>query len=345
MKKSELHFGGFRLAENCANLRELVPIRSDTAIVVANWESRSRDLIEAYKIEGQRCIILNFEDSEVEQDDIDQLKADAEKGFETVEVETLCSPLDAEKVMSQSEQLAQKVAEAQPLRCSVDYSSLPKVVTQTLFRHFMLEGLCPIVNWIYLSGQYDGTPAETETYHQGAREFFSIRGAEGKGGISTKRIGVLALGADRPLIDAFLRKHNYDELHFVHAFSEHSPGLMDKIEEQMKWLMVEHGVASTDFAKCEALTVLDAFRAFAEIVEQYPDEGGSTIDLFCSGPKSHAIAASALVTSSSHVRLVGRVPDHYAKFNVVSTGEVSVTTVSDYTNPLIAKALVHPPVA
>jgi len=203
----------------------------------------------------------------------------------------------------------------------------------------MVEGVCPKVNWCYSSGLYDPTPAVDGSFNQGAKEFFSIRGAEGGGGMSNQKIAVLALGADRTLISSFLRNSNYDMMHFLDASSEHSPMLERRIKEQRKWLQVEYGVQESSFTECSASSIVGTLSKLLDIMSNYPTDGGSSIDLFCSGPKSHAISASALVSSSSNVRLMGRIPNEYLRIDVKPTKEVSITTVSDYTNPRIVAAL------
>jgi hypothetical protein len=58
----------------------------------------------------------------------------------------------------------------------------------------------------------------------------------------------------------------------------------------------------------EATTVSETLEVFSEIMKSYPDSEGAAIDLFFCGPKSHAIAAAALVNVHANVRLVGRSP-------------------------------------
>lgn len=339
MKAHERYFGGFRLRETSGSLAELPKSRADVSIFVVNWETRSKDLLACGQLTGENCILVRFSDWPGDDAYLAHLADLAKARFEHVEFASLTSPLNFDALMSDSEDLARKICKRGPLSCAVDYTSMPKAMVQTLFRQFMIEGLCPIVTWFYLPGLYDETPVRLEESHQGASQFFAIRGAEGSGGMSTRRVGIVALGADKPLTDAFLRAHNYDETYFVCATSDKSPELSKKMDAHKKWLMIEHGAADSDFINCGALTVIEALNAFDKIVSSAPADQGCSVDLFCSGPKSHGIAASALITNHEHVRLVARQPTSYARFDVKSLGDVSVTTISDFTNPSMGRAL------
>lgn len=334
-----IFLGGFKIIDRISSIEDIESLTTDLAIIVIGWESRSSQLLEAGALSGDVCLLLNFKDDNISEAEKARFHLLASRNFSTVENVELCSPLEAETVMSETEDLVRRIYLRGPTTCSVDYSSMPRVVTQTLFRQFMVEGVCPKVNWCYSSGLYDTTPAASSTFVQGAKEFFSIRGAEGGGGMSNQKIAVLALGADRSLISSFLRDSNYDMTHFLDAESEHSPKLEERIKEQRKWLQIEYGVQENNFTECSASSVVGTLSKLLEIMSDYPTDGGSSVDLFCSGPKSHAISASALVNSFSNVRLVGRVPKEYLRIDVKPTKEVSITTVSDYTNPSIIRAL------
>lgn len=341
MRSDERYFGGFRLREMTGGLSELPSLHADVSIFVVNWESRSKDLLAGGRLSGEICILVQFEDWPGGENYVAELQKLAGQRFANVEVERLASPLNFEQVMSDAEGLARKISKLNPLSCAVDYTSMPKSVVQTLFRQFMVEGLCPIMTWLYLPGRYDDTPVGQDEFHQGATRFFGIRGAEGSGGMSTQRVGIIALGADRPLTDAYLRQASYDEVYFLCATSDKSPEMTRKMQAHKLWLMAEHGAAEESFISCNNLTVIEALKAFDNLLKEAPADMGYSVDLFCSGPKSHGLAASALVTNNEHVRLVARQPSGYARFDVISNGEISVTTVSDFTNPAMARALVR----
>lgn len=339
MNDLQLYFGGFRIDETIGNIEEIQPSIADVAIFVIGWETRSYEALDKKLVSGERCILLSFEGDDIDQSVIDEFEYSAKKLFNTVILKRLCSTTDTEKLMTATEDFASEVSKIEPLVCVVDYSSMPKLVTQTLFRRFMIDGCCPRVMWLYLTGLYDQTPASKADFHQGARKFFTIRGADGAGGISTEKIGVLALGSDRALIHSFLLENSYDYTFFLSASTDYSPQLMQRINEQKIWLQSEHGVSPDEFVECEASTVIGTLKVLDGILSDYDVESGAAIDIFCSGPKSHAIAASALVSSRRNIRLVGRVPENYLRFDVPPSGQISITTVSDFTNPLIAKVL------
>lgn len=333
-------FGGFRIEDLIEHRDRLRVTTCDVAIIVVGWESRSSQLLEHDLISGKTCILVSFNDDGIDEATRDTFMKSACKSFEVVEPFSLSSPLNAEQVMTDTESLAEKVRKLQPSVCAVDYSSMPRVVTQTLFRQFMIEGICPRVHWFYSSGLYDKTAIVTDDFNQGARDFFSIRGAEGSGGISSQRVAVLALGADRTLISSFMRQGSYDLWNFLDAASSHSPKLAERIKGQRIWLQSEHGIGISDFRECDAKSVVGTLRLMDQILQDFPPDEGIAVDVFCSGPKSQAIAASALVSVYGNVRLVGRIPVQYLKVDIRPTKEISITTVTDFTNPLLVRALI-----
>lgn len=337
--ESSIYFGGFQFVDQVRQVLDFSPLVCDLAIIVVGWESRSYQLLEHGLVKGRACILVSFDGDGIEESERERFSAQASLHFEGVLKFQCSSPLDAQMVMSDTERLAGFVSGLHPSVCAVDYSSMPKVVTQTLFRQFMIEGVCPRVHWIYSSGLYDDTPVVSDEFNQGAADFFSIRGAEGNGGISSQKVAVLALGADRTLISSFLRSSSYDITHFLDAASTHSPKLAQRIKEQRLWLQAECGIGYQDFLECDAKSVVGTLKILLDLIKRFPEEDGAAVDLFCSGPKSQAIAASALVSSFRNVRLVGRVPHRYLKIDVRPTQEISVTSVTDYTNPLIVHAL------
>jgi len=333
-------FGGFRIDDVIGHRGSLEVTPCDVAIVVVGWESRSSQLLDCGLISGKVCVLVSFDGDGIDDASRRAFTELAHQSFSSVETFQFSSPLIPEQVMSDTERLAEVIRRLQPSVCSVDYSSMPRVVTQTLFRQFMIEGVCPRVHWFYSSGLYDETAIVTDEFNQGASSFFSIRGAEGNGGISSQRVAVLALGADRTLISSFMRQGSYDLMNFLDAASSHSPKLADRIKEQRLWLQSEYGVGGSDFRECDAKSIVGTLRVLDEILQSFPSDEGIAVDVFCSGPKSQAIAASALVSVYGNIRLVGRVPVQYLKVDVRPTEEISITTVTDFTNPLLVRALV-----
>jgi hypothetical protein len=336
-----IHFGGYSISDSICNYKTLAPLEVDFAIIVIGWESRALLALKHKLLRGNSCFLVRFEGDGISDLNVSKYRHLAAACFRTVEVVQMCSPMKADEIMTAAERLVTRVQDLKAAIGAVDYSSMPRVVTQTLFRQFMVVGVCPKVHWLYWSGQYDGTALVKGECEQDAQSFFTLRGAAGNGGMSFQRVAILALGADRSLIRSFLRQGAYDVYHFLDATSPHSPILSSRIGDQRNWLVSEYNISRGAFVDCDARSIVGTIRSLISIVGDYTEGPGTAIDIFCSGPKSHAVAASALVSSFRNIRLVARTPKRYIRLDVKGSSEVTVTSVTDFTNPRVVSALLQ----
>jgi len=338
---AKVYVNGFRIEDKIQLLSDFSKSTFGSMIFVMGWEERAIHLLRSGKVGGEVCYLTEFEESSVSDSTRGEFLKLAGELFSETKLIELGSLKCADAVMTATEQLVSDIKSKDGVDCAVDYSSMPRVVSQTLFRRFMIEGARAKVVWFYVSGAYDQTGLpEHGSMDSGAKEFFTIRGADGLGGMSSKKIALLGLGADRALAAAFLRADNYDTTHLLYASSRHSPKLMAKVLEQKYWLQAEYGMTEDDFEGCDSASVADALRGFRKILSDYPEDSGVAVDLFCCGPKTQTIAAAIVADAHKNVRLVGRVTGEYKKLDVPPTNELSTTVVLDFTNPRIVDSLI-----
>jgi hypothetical protein len=90
---------------------------------------------------------------------------------------------------------------------------------------------------------------------------------------------------------------------------------------------------------CDEHDVVSSLGVLSDILIRYSDHPNASFDIFCAGPKTHSIAASALLTKFKNVRLLGRIPKEYSRMDIQATGLCTVTQVTDYTNVLVGRML------
>jgi hypothetical protein len=329
---------GFRFDECEFSSEQSIDVEVNTAIFVVGWEDRSITLLKSGVVRGKKCILLRFEDDEIEEQTQSEFERLANKSFESVETVELRSVYKVQELMSDAEKLVSDSFKSNGL-CAVDYSSMPGILTQTLFRRFMINGNCPRVNWLYSIAVYDETPCIEADYHQGLDDFYSVRGAEGVG-LNARKIAILSLGADLALSRRFLARDSYDLVYYVYSDYPGSPALTEKLQTQIDLMMKDPAIENRMIVKSSPNLIIPALSELNDIMSHHPDEN-SSVEIFCNGPKSHALAAATLVSQFNHVRLVGRVPESYKRYNVPASGKFTSTTITDFTNPAIIEILTN----
>jgi hypothetical protein len=331
---------GFKITDKTSNVKNIDVGFLDVLFVVIGWEERSFHALEAANLRGDTIVLVSFEGDGISSIQKQKFIDLAKIGFAKVEHKSFCNAKNIDQLRGQLEAMVDSISTSNFLQIAIDYSSMPRVMVQTLFRLLISDGICPRIHWIYSSGKYDTTQVVENSFHQGVvGDLFSVHGANGSGAVSEKRIGVAALGGDQELVAMFLRHENYDDVYFLDAPSISSPKLEAKIRQQRGWLQSEHGIDGSQFYSCNEHNVVEAVGILSEIMNKYSRYPNASFDVFCAGPKTHSIAASAVISRFENVRLLGRVPSAYARLNVLPTGSCTVTCVSDYTNIRIAELL------
>lgn len=333
---------GFRVEDKICDHNALKISHLDLSIFVIGWEERSISTLMHANVSGKKALLVSFKGDGISESDRQTYFELASQKFDDVVHKEFCNARDVDELRGEIETLVDDIADGKLTEIAVDYSSMPRVMVQTFFRLLMSEGVCPRIHWIYSAGKYDNTEVVDQGFHQGVSgDLFSVHGAYGAGAVSEKRIGIAALGGDQELVAMFLRHENYDDLFFVDAPSMSSPKLQQKIEKQREWLQSEHGIDPVRFSSCSEHKVVEAIKVISKIISSFERYPNTSFDIFCAGPKSHSVAASALISKFENVRLLGRVPGRYARLNVLPTGTCTSTCVSDYTNIRLAGLLVR----
>lgn len=308
-------------------------------VFVVGWESRSLNILKNAQVRGKNAVLIRFDGDGIEEDVQKEFESAAHQKFDNVQVRILCNAKETAKLKGQLESLVSELKLADLSQVAIDYSSMPRVVLQTLFRLFVTEGVSPRVNWIYSSGAYDDTSVVGDGFQQGVEGgLFSVHGGYGKP-TSEQRIGIVSLGADQDLVSTFLRHENYEDKFFIYSPSRTSKQLEEKIKYQIFWLQSQHGISKDQMFHCDEHDVVSSLGVLSEILLRYSDYPNASFDIFCAGPKTHSIAASTLLTKFKNVRLLGRVPKAYSRMDIKPTGMCTVTEVTDYTNVLVGRML------
>ncbi len=339
MTENQIYLGGHKISDRKIKAPYGEKKHVDAFITVVGWESRSVNVVSSGVFFGECCYLIRFEGDRVAADELESAVSLAKEHFTSVQILSFPSALNYEEVMTRTEEFTSRISDERLNTCVVDYTSMPRSITQMIFRKFMVDGFCPCTFWAYSPGLYDQTELISSGLDQGASKFFSIRGALGKGGMASERVAVLALGADRSLVRSFVREHNFDRFHFLDARSSHSPALGERIDEQRLWLQNDLNINPESFTSCDAESVVETIRIFLDIANSYSADSDVSIELFSSGPKTHSVAAATLLTAFRNIRLVGRRPDRYVRMDVKSADEIALTTVIDYTNPRVYEVL------
>lgn len=330
---------GISVVDSVVDAKELCIVEQSVSIFLVGWEARSFQVLKESSVAGRLAVLIRFEDDKIEDDVQFEFEKFAREKFGNVQVKVFCSARRVAELKGQLEDFVRELRLAELEQITVDYSSMPRMILQTLFRLFVTEGVSPRVNWVYSAGLYDGTEVVSKDFHQGIEgPLFSVHGGYGKA-MSEHRVGIVALGADRELVSTFLRHENYEDVHYLYSPSESSLELRDKIALQRSWLYTEHGVSDSEMYQCGEHDVVTSLQVFSEIISGYADYPNASFDLFCAGPKTHSIAASALLSRYKNIRLLGRVPQRYSRMNIKPTGKCTITVVTDYTNVLAGRML------
>lgn len=331
-------FNGAKFVEQLIPQAEKVKVSADVALFVASWETRAVNTVNRVEFECPKAILISFEDDGLDDDEIKFSLSLLSKKFATVIHRRIPASTSRKAWSGQLENLIMELPEGgEATTIAVDYTCLPKAISQTLFRAFIRKGSFAKSIWMYSLGKYDEGIGNLFA-SQGVREFFPIRHTPGDGGLSPNRVAVVGLGNDESLVIEFLERFNFDRVVVLSANSENSPGLRTGADRLKDRLIKEGRVHEEDFFECDASSVISAINTLYKIVAS--QEPKMSVDIFLSGPKSHAIAACVVVEKFSEtVRLMGREAEQYQRNEVPAEGTISIVEVIDYTNPSVPSVL------
>ena len=332
-------FHGQKFEEVLFDTSNTPKIDVDLAVFVVGWESRSRTFVEMGGISGKKCLVFSFRDDGIPEESRLEFYNRAEKCFDCVVPVELPEASSRIGWQSEIEKLFKTPENTAGNTCFIDYTSLPKAVAQTLYRFLLVDQSFCQSHWGYLEGVY---PSEFlgQRFSQGLGEpFFPIRHTPGTGGLSEKQALIASIGADEQIIFDLLETRSYDAVAIMFADSNSSPALEDSRKSTIARLCREFGVADELVLQSSASSVNDAINNYIKLIKQIPRE--YSVDIFCCGTKSHAVAACAVAQRFKEtVSLLGRIPKTYRRNDVKPSGRGSISTMTDYTNPMIAGLLV-----
>ncbi|SDY65588.1 hypothetical protein [Citreimonas salinaria] len=331
-------FHGQKFEEVLFETSYMPEIEVDLAVFVMGWESRSQAFIQTGAIRGRKCLVFSFADDGICQESREQFYERAAKCFNTVVPVKLPEALNRIGWQSEVEKIFKTPANTVGNTCFVDYTSLPKAVTQTLYRFLLVDQSFCQSHWGYLEGSYPSEPLGSRFSQGLAEPFFPIRHTPGTGGTSEKQALIVSIGADEQIIFDLLETRSYDAVAVLHSNSQNSPALEQSRRSTLGRLHREYGVANEFVLESSASSVNDAIENYIALIRKIPRE--YSVDIFCCGTKSHSVAACAVAQRFKEtVSLLGRIPKNYNRHDVVASGRGSISTMTDYTNPMIAALL------
>lgn len=332
-------FHGQEFQETLFDTGSMPRIEVDLAVFVIGWESRSRTFIDAEKVTGRKCLIFSFRNDGISEEIRSNFYDKAKVCFDEVVPIELPEATNRIGWQSEIEKLFKTPENTRGVSCFVDYTSLPKAIAQTLYRFLLVDQSFCRSHWGYLEGVY---PEEIlgSRYSQGLGEpFFPIRHTPGTGGISEKQALIVSIGADEQIIFDLLEIRSYDAVAIMYSNSNLSPALEDVRKATVARLCREYSVAENLVLQSSAFSVNDAIDNYIKLIKKIPRE--YSVDIFCCGTKSHALAACAVAERfKKTVSLVGRIPANYSKNDVLPSGQGSISSMTDFTNPNVSKLLI-----
>lgn len=323
-----IKFKGYSISESFIHSGHL--IKADIGIFCAGWEQRFDHVIRTLELDIGLSIILNFEGDNLDMSVIH----DTEKVLSSFSRKVVALTLPAANSRRDWNGALERLLEDQNIikakSLVVDYTCMPKSIVQTVFRGIVRKGLFSKSTWLYSLGVYS---AEEKNIHfsQGVKEFFPIRHTPGDGGMSSKRVAIVALGGDEGLVIEYLEQYNFDRVFCIRGISKPSDNLSGGIERIIRRLSFENRVSTDDILSCDAASVVACIECMQAIINSLDEE--TSVEILCTGPKSHAVAACIIAERFASVRLMGRDAASYGRHNVQAEGSISSVEFIDYANP------------
>lgn len=326
-------FNGSKFVETLVPTDVTEAVSADIVIFVASWETRATFVSTRVQFEAKRAILLSFENDDLPQKELDEFLKRLSSSFDNVSHIRIPAATNRLSWGGELQRLFDELAaDEKGNSIAVDYTCLPKAISQTLFRAFIRKGAFARTTWMYSLGTYDET-AGNLSFSQGVRKFFPIKHTPGDGGMSPRRAAIVGLGSDEGLVVEFLEQFNFDRVFILSAQSENSPGLRASSERLTKRLIGEGRVFPEDFHECDASSVIAAINTMYQIISTLSSD--TSVDILSAGPKSHAVAACVIAEKFNTVRLMGREAKKYARYEVPPEGTISLVQVTDYKNPAV----------
>jgi hypothetical protein len=281
-------------------------------------------------VKSQKSVVINFADVVATVDPTDWLPNTRKSKTQPVR---LGSHYDIVACISQLIDLFRENSSLVSGRVFIDVTCLPKLMLQWIIMEFLKSKLPTELILGYVSGSYS-VGKSSPIYDQGVREYVAVPHSCA-GGVSTKKACIAALGADERLVSDYFDSEIGFDHHFLLASVEvKHTAIADQVKHQIDSLRARHYLTDADIAYVSASSFIDSITAFEAFLAA--SEGCDEWEVFCSGPKPHAVAASLVAMKHRSVRLTGRVPRTYDESDVAPGPNMALYRIVDLTNPRVA---------
>jgi hypothetical protein len=309
-----------------------VSFNADLAIFMASWESRAVHLASQEVIKADQAIVLSFSDAQN-----NYRPSPSQLGLRGIDLKNI--DLGSHyKIQEAIEAFLPSLIKQKSFhfgRVFIDITCMPKFLAQYLVLELVKSKVISELILGYTSGRYLHDASDGGVYDQGIQGYLSLPHTANVG-ISTRKGGIAALGADERLIgDYFTNEAGFDEHFLIAADGAKNASVDEKVQNQTLSLARKFhlsdahikSVSPSSFLRC-----LDAYEDFLEANTEI-----DSWDVFCCGPKPHAIAACLAALRHDTVKLIGRVPSQYDTTNVEAGETISLLRIIDATSPAISR--------
>lgn len=309
----------------------VAPIDVDIALYMTGWETRTATIAERGHVRSKKSIVLSFSDARNNVSPATHLPNTSDSRLEEA---VLGSHYEILQCIARLLGLFESNPDLLTGRVFLDVTCMPKLMMQWLVLELLKAKMPTELILGYVSGEYQPRGDGSPIYDQGVQQYVPIPHSCG-GGVSTRRACIAALGADERLVsDYFENEAGFDRYFLVASAETAHSSIAGQVKHQIDSLRERHFLDSEAVAEVAPYAFTDCVDAFETFIRQSAE--CDAWDVFCSGPKPHAIAACMLALRHRSVRLIGRVPREYDQSDVKPGKAISFLRIVDLTNPRVA---------
>jgi hypothetical protein len=322
-----LFYHGYLLDEHQGELAN--PIEVDLALYTAGWEERCSTIAQRKQVRAGKTVVFSFSDAGTAINPAKWLRKNRRK----VEELEIGSHYNIVGCISRLLDLIQANPALFVGRVFLDASCMPKFMLQWVVMELLSSKIPSELIIGYVSGKYARRDGRSP-YDQGVREYVHVPHSS-NAGTSTRKACIAALGADERLVsDYFENEFGFDR-YFLLASQEIShTAIAEQVKRQVDSLRERHNLEDEAVGQVQPYAFLESLRVLDRFVKSAPD--CDAWDIFCSGPKPHAIAACLLAMKHRSVRLIGRIPREYDQTDVTAGEIIAFLRIVDLASPRVA---------
>jgi hypothetical protein len=308
------------------------PLEVDLAVFMAGWERRTEKIARDNFLRPKQAIVLRFNDENMVVHP-GELLSQQRIPWRNVE---LASHYDIRQSISRIVDVFQEQASEKKIESIfLDVTCMPKLLIQWLVMEIMRTKLVGCIYIGYVSGDYSSATQEPD-YDQGVRDFITIPHSIGDGGASVRKACIAALGADERLLSHYFENESSFDRHFLLASSATGSEKIQKaVRLQIDSLAARYQMDKNDISEVSPTSIIEAILSFDKFVQSAAN--CDSWEIFCTGPKTQAVASCFVSLRHRNVRLIGRVPKEYDQKNVGPGEAMCLFRAIDLTDPRIAR--------